>query len=96
MGLERELGVVVGVGVDDARGHVQTVGVDHLVGVGGVDEADLGDPSVLHGDVTAPAGQAAPVDHDAAHDGQVVGAHVCPSVIADQTIDCSSEYASSP
>ncbi len=77
MGLESELGVVVGMGVDDPRGHMETVGVDDLVGVLGVDEADLGHPSVLHGDVAAAPGQPRPVDDDAAHDGQVVGAHVC-------------------
>ena len=30
VGLEGELGVVVGVGVDDPGGHMETVGVDHL------------------------------------------------------------------
>jgi len=74
--LEGELGVVVGVGVDDPGGHVESVGVDHLVGVGRVDEAHLGHPSVLHSDVATASGQTGPVDDDAAHDGQVVGAHV--------------------
>src|SRR6202035_1673580 len=39
-------------------------------------ETDLGDAPVLDGDVAAAPGEPRAVDHDAAHDGQVVGAHV--------------------
>ena len=39
-----DLGVVVGVQVDEARRDDQAVGVEHLVGLVGADLADLGDP----------------------------------------------------
>ena len=70
--LEVQLGVVVGVDVDEPGGDGQPPGVDDVCGVT-VDVADLGDPTVGDGDVGAAAGRPGAVDHDAAADEQIPG-----------------------
>ena len=74
VGLEGELRVVVGVGVDDAGRDHQAVGVE-LAGAAALDEADLDDPAVLDRHVGPPPGQAGAVDDDPVADHQVVGRH---------------------
>jgi hypothetical protein len=55
IGIPEQLGVVVGMQVDEARRHDQAAGVDDMVGVGGADVADLGDAAILDADVGADA-----------------------------------------
>ena len=76
VGIPEELGVVVGVQVDEARRHDQAAGVDRLVGLAGADLADLGDHAVLDADVAAEARQAAAVDDHAAADHAIESGHV--------------------
>jgi hypothetical protein len=66
--------------VDDPWRDMQAVGVDHLLCLVRVDEADLGYAPVLHSHVTAPACQTTAVDNDATHDSKVVSAHLNPSM----------------
>ena len=73
VGLEGELGVVVRVRVDDARGHDPAGGVDDAGALVGVHEPDGGDAPVLDGDVGPAARETGAVDHDAVGDDQVVG-----------------------
>ncbi len=73
--LEGELGVVVGVRVDDAWGHDPSGGVDHLGAVARVDEPDGGDAAVTDADIGGAAGQARSVHDRAVGDHQVEGRH---------------------
>ena len=52
VGIPEELGVVVSVKVDVARGHDHPVGVQHFVGVGNPKAADFGDLPVLDAHVS--------------------------------------------
>ena len=72
--LERELGVVVGVRIDDARRDHPPVGVE-LACAGAVDEADLGDASAVDGHVGTPPREPGAVHDDAVADHQVVAGH---------------------
>ena len=61
-----ELGVVVGVEVDEAGRHHQAGGVD--LGRAGLELVDRDDAAVAHGDVADRTGRAGAVDHEAAAD----------------------------
>ena len=65
----------MGVQVHEPRGDVQTFAVQHPVGVGGVQAADLGDHPVLDADVAQEAGIAAAVEDGPAPDQDVELAH---------------------
>ena len=52
-GIPADLGVVVGVQIDEARGHDEPVGVDHPVRRALGAATDLGDPAVLDPEVAA-------------------------------------------
>src|SRR2546430_17659462 len=77
VGVEGELGVVVGVHVDDARHDDETVGVDRLARAG--EPADVGDQTERDADVGDAAGQARAVHHPAALDDRVE--HGAPSSV---------------
>jgi hypothetical protein len=64
----------VGVRVDDPGRHDETLDVE-LAGAVALDEADLDDPPVLHGDIGAAPGQPGAVDHRAVAEHQVVLRH---------------------
>jgi hypothetical protein len=72
VGLEGELGVVVGVDVDDPRRHDQPGGVDHPLGLAVPGEPGPGDAPVLDEDVRPPPGQPGPIDEGPPDDGEVV------------------------
>src|SRR5207247_11184915 len=69
VGVEGELGIVVGVHVDDARHDDEAVGVDRLARAG--EAADGGDQAERDPDVGGAAGQARAVHHPAALDDGV-------------------------
>jgi hypothetical protein len=71
VGVEGDLRVVVGVGVDDAGGHDGTFGVDLVGGRAPVEVGELGDAPVPHADVDPPARQAGAVDHIPVADDEV-------------------------
>ena len=75
VGVPENLGVVVGVQVDEAGGHDQALGVDFPLSVAAVQPADLGDATVLDGDIADVAGRPGPVDDGTASDDDVVGCH---------------------
>ncbi len=72
VGVPEQLGVVVGVGVDEAGTDHLAGGVDGLGGVGARQVADGGDAALGDADVGAYPGGARAVDHRAARDEQVV------------------------
>ena len=71
-----KLGVVVGVGVEEAGGDGETVGVDHALGRP-ADLADADDAALAHGD-TAIAGVRARSVHDAGVFNQDIDGHGVP------------------
>ena len=75
VGVPEDLGVVVGVEVDEAGGDVEAVGVEHLARVARRDAADLGDDPVPDGDVRAIPRHTGPVEDGAAANQPIVGRH---------------------
>ncbi len=66
-----ELGIEMGVGVDEPRRHHQSAGVDDLGGFDVIEAPDRQDVAVADGDIAPEAGHARSVDHDAALDQHV-------------------------
>ena len=69
-----QLGVVVGVGVDEARAHHEAGGVDGVAGVLAGQAAGVGDghdAATRHADVGGTAGSAGAVDQRAAADDEI-------------------------
>ena len=75
VGLERELGVVVRVRVDDARRHDAAGGIDHSIPLAALDEADGRDLAVLDCHVRGAAREARAIDDGAVGDDEVVAGH---------------------
>ena len=73
-----DLGVVVGVQVDEAGRHVHAAGVDDAVRVGCVDPTDGGDPAVADRHVGADAWRTGTVEDEAVLDHDVVAGHETP------------------
>src|SRR5437867_711728 len=74
VGAERipgDLGIVMGVVVDDSGSDHQAVRIQHLARVS-VHFSDLGDTTAADGDVAVKAGQAGPVNNLSVLDNQVV------------------------
>ena len=71
-----DLGIVVGVQIDEARRHDEPCGVDHRGAGGVVDLADLGDAAAADGEVAAESRQAGAVDDSAVLNNRVVLGHV--------------------
>ena len=70
------LRVVVRMQVDETRGDDHAVGVEHLVGVGGIDASEPSDTATRDRDIAATAWHACAVDDHAASDQCVVASHV--------------------
>ena len=83
VGVPADLGVVVGVQVDEAGRHDQAVGVDGAVGRALGPAADLGDAAVLDPQVAPEPGHPRAVDDRAALDVDVVAGHGSPFGLAD-------------
>ena len=71
-GAPAELGVQMGMGIDDAGNHEATRGVDLLGGGGVVEPADLGDPPAREGHVGGERRHPGAVDQRPAPDHEVV------------------------
>ena len=71
IGVPRELGVEVGVDVDEARRHERAVGVDGAAG-GIIDRADRGDVFPVDRDVARETGAPGAVDDRAAANDEIV------------------------
>jgi hypothetical protein len=69
-----QLGVVVGVGVDEPGGDHEALGVEHLGGVV-AHLAHRHDPPVPHPDVGPAAGRTRPVDHRRPTNHEIEHAH---------------------
>ena len=76
IGIPADLGVVMGVQIDEAGRDDQAVGVDGLLGEAGRASADLGDLAVFNPDVAAIARDAGAVDDGAAFDLNVIIGHL--------------------
>ncbi len=74
------LAVVVGVGVDEPRGHQQAIGIELATALGDV-VTDCDDPLPLDGDIGPTRRSARPVDHRAVSDDQI-SAHCFTSIQA--------------
>jgi len=75
VGLERELGIVVGVGIHDAGSDDAPLGVDHLFGFRILEVADADDAPVSYRDIRTPAGQTGTVDDQPVEYQQIVLLH---------------------
>ena len=75
VGIPEQLGVVVGVQVDEARRDMQAAGVDDAARVRAVEMADLGDHPVLDGDVGSIARGPRAVEDEPILDYQVISRH---------------------
>ena len=75
VGVPEDLGVVVGMEVDEAGGDVEAAGVEDLARVARWDAADLGDDAVLDGDVRAIPRHAGSVEDGAAANEPIVDRH---------------------
>ena len=74
IGIPEEIGIEVGVRIDEPRRQHQVMAADLFDRVSGHPTADLGDPSVGHGDVSLDRRTAAAVDHgDVAEDQFMFG-----------------------
>jgi hypothetical protein len=101
VGIERDLRVVVGVQVDDARRDDPPVGVDRARGARAIGHvSDRDDPAARDRDVGAPPREPRAVDHDAAADHEVVAhtASRCARTIGGslRRIVARIEHASNP
>ena len=72
IGVEGDLRVVMGVGVDDAGRHDHALGVDLFLGGMAFEMGQFGDLAVLDADIDPAARQACPVNHIAVADDQIV------------------------
>ena len=76
VGVPENLGVVVGMQVNEAGSHDETFGVDHPVGGAAVEAADLDDSTILDCDVAdVPRGTGAVHDGAAPNDNVVMRHH---------------------
>ena len=69
--IPEDLGVHVGMAVDEARRHDMARGVDRLARGGAIDAADLDDPAIAHTHVAAITRQSGSVDDHAVLDDEV-------------------------
>ena len=70
-----DLGIVVGMQIDKARRDNEIFGVDHLLPLGCIDAADLGNASAADADIAAISWQARAIDDRAVFDNRVVVRH---------------------
>ena len=80
VGVPEYLGVVVGVKVNETRGHDQALGVQFTVRGAAVKTADLDDSPVFDGDVAHVTGCTGAVDDGPASDDDVVVRHAFPPI----------------
>ena len=69
--IPEDLGVHVGVAVDEARRHDPALGVKRFLGGSAIDAADLGDLAVLHADIAAIARKSRSINDHAVLDDEV-------------------------
>ena len=87
--IPEHLRVVVRVEIDEARGDDHAAGIEHARAIGRPDVSQLGDATVLDGDIAPAPRHARAVDHHAAPDHRVVERHLVPHSVAIRGFDLS-------